>query len=106
MFDEAELSSDGGAFLIREAAEIHGIIDAMAASIRDKRDQAHVQHKLGELISQQVVQICHGYEDANDCNSLRNDSIFKVAAGRSPNDDPLASQPTMTAWRILLAFVI
>ena len=76
--------SDGGALLIREAAEINGIIDAMAGSIRDKRDQAHVHHKLGELIRQRVVQICHGYEDANDCNSLRNDSIFKVAAGRSP----------------------
>ena len=96
VFDEAELSSDGGALLIREAAEINGIIDAMAGSIRDKRDQAHVHHKLGELIRQRVVQICHGYEDANDCNSLRNDSIFKVAAGRSPADDPLASQPTMT----------
>ena len=56
------LSSDGGALLIREAAEINGIIDAMAASIRDKRDQAHVQHKLCELISQRVVQICHGYD--------------------------------------------
>jgi len=96
VFDEGELSSDGGGLLIREAAKINGIIDAMASSIRDERDQAHVRHKLGEMISQRVVQICHGYEDANDCDSLRNDSIFKVAAGRSPNDGPLASQPTMT----------
>ena len=96
VFDEVELSSDGGALLIREAAEINGIIGAMAGSIRDERDQTHVRHKLCELISQQVVQICHGYEDANDCDSLRNDSIFKIVAGRSPNDDPLASQPTMT----------
>ncbi len=45
---------------------------------------------------QRVAQICHGYEDANDCNTLRNDSAFKIAAGRTPDDDPLASQPTIT----------
>jgi len=96
IFDEAELSSDGGALLIREAAAINGIVDAMAGSIHDKRDQAHVRHTLTELLSQRVVQICQGYEDANDCDSLRDDSILKVSAGRTPQDDPLGSQPTMT----------
>ena len=43
-----------------------------------------------------MTQICHGYEDANDCNALRNDSVFKVASGRRADGDPLASQPTMT----------
>ena len=96
VFDEPELSSDGGALLLREAAEGNGIVAAMAESIRDSRDQDHVQHTMNELLNQRVIQICHGYEDANDCDVLRNDSIFKVAAGRRPNDDPLGSQPTMS----------
>lgn len=96
VFDEPELSSDGGALLLREAAQANGIIDAMAAAIRDDRDQAHVQHTLKELLTQRTVQICHGYEDANDCDTMREDAVLKIASGRGPEDGPLASQPTMT----------
>ena len=96
VFDEPALSSDGGALLIREAAEINGIVNAMADAITDKRDQAYVKHTLPELISQRVTQICHGYEDANDCDTLRDDLAFKVAVGRRPDGDSLASQPTMS----------
>ena len=96
VFDEPALSSDGGAILIREAAEINGIIDAMASAITDERDQTYVRHTMTELLNQRVTQICHGYEDANDCDTLRDDLAFMVAAGRKPDDDSLASQPTMS----------
>ena len=95
-FDEPELSSDGGALVVREALEINGIIDQMAAAISDERNQAFVKHTLKELLAQRTTQICHGYEDANDCDTLRDDAAFKVAVGRNPNDAALASQPTMT----------
>ena len=96
LFDEPELSSDGGAIILREAARSNGIIDAMASAIRDDRRQAYVRHTLEELLTQRSVQICHGYEDANDCDTMRHDAVLKVAAGRAPGDEPLASQPTMT----------
>jgi hypothetical protein len=96
VFDEPELSSDGGALLLREAAEVNGILDAMVGAIRDDRDQAHVQHTLKELLTRRTVQICHGYEDANDCDTMRDDAVLKIAAGRGPEDGALASQPTMT----------
>ena len=38
VFDEPELSSDGGALVIREATEINGIIEAMSGAIRGDRD--------------------------------------------------------------------
>ncbi len=98
VFDEPELSSDGGALLLREAAQVNGIIDAMVGAIRDDRDQAHVQHTLKELLTQRTVQICHGYEDANDCDSMREDAVLKIVAGRGPDDGALASQPTMTRF--------
>ena len=94
--DEPELSSDGGALLIREAAAFNGIIDEMVASIHDERDQSYVRHTLKELIMQRVTQICQGYEDANDCDFLKADAAIKVATGRLPTDAALASQPTMT----------
>lgn len=96
VFDEPALSSDGGAILIREAAGINGIIDAMASAITDERDQTYVRHTMAELLNQRVTQICHGYEDANDCDTLRDDLAFMVAAGRRPDGDSLASQPTMS----------
>jgi len=96
VFDEPELSSDGGALLLREVARTNGIIPAMAAAIHDPRRQDHIDHALEELLTQRTVQICHGYEDANDCDRLKNDAALKVAVGRSPAAEPLASQPTMT----------
>jgi len=96
VFDEPRLSSDGGALLLREAARANGIVAAMAAAIEDGRSPAHVVHALGELLTQRTVQICHGYEDANDCDRLKDDVAFKAAVGRSPTAPDLASQPTMT----------
>ncbi len=41
--------------------------------------------------------IAAGYEDANDCDWLRHDPIFKMAVGHAPESgDPLCSQPTMS----------
>jgi hypothetical protein len=96
VFDEPELSSDGGALILREVAERNSIIESMAAAIRDDRKQPYVRHPLKELLTQRTVQICHGYEDANDCDTMRHDAAMKAAAGRTPSDEPLASQPTMT----------
>ena len=96
VFDEPELSSDGGALLLREAAEANGILEAMASAIRDERAPAYVHHTLKELLTQCSVQICHGYEDANDCDTMRHDAALKAAAGRTPADGPLVSQPTMS----------
>lgn len=98
LFDEPDLSSDGGAIVLREAVEVNGIIDAMASAIRDPRDQAHVLHALRDMLSQRSLQICHGYEDANDCDVMRHDSPLKVGVGRRPEDEALASQPTMSRF--------
>jgi hypothetical protein len=97
-FDEPELTSDAGALLLREAARVNGIIPAMAAAIRDGRRASHVDHSLAEMLIQRIVQICHGYEDANDCDRLRYDAAIKAAAERGPLSLALASQPTMSRF--------
>ncbi len=41
--------------------------------------------------------IAAGYEDADDCDALRHDPVFKMAVGRAPETGaPLCSQPTMS----------
>jgi hypothetical protein len=97
-FDEPDMSSDGGALLIREVAGANGIVDAMASVIRDDRFAPMVDHPVRDLIMQRMVQICHGYEDANDCDKLKDDLALKVAVGRLTGKTSLASQPTMTRF--------
>ncbi|MCK4563090.1 MAG: IS1380 family transposase [Verrucomicrobia bacterium] len=96
VFDEPLVSSDGGLMLIREVLEETGIIRSLARALHDPRHPSYVDHTMEELLTQRVAQICCGYEDANDCDALRDDPLFKMVAGRLPEGDALASQPTMS----------
>lgn len=98
-FNGGFLSSDAGALLLREVEEQIGLIRKMAEVIPDSRDARYITHKITELLIQRVAQIACGYEDANDCDTLRNDPIFKMTAGRYPEfGEALASQPTMSRF--------
>ncbi|MCP4009471.1 MAG: IS1380 family transposase, partial [Proteobacteria bacterium] len=62
-------------------------------------DARYVRHALKDLLMQRIAQISCGYEDANDCDGLRNDPVFKILAGRYPEiGDALSSQPTMSRF--------
>lgn len=98
-FDGGQMSSDAGLLLLREVEKQIGIIQALASVISDRRDSRYVNHQIHELLTQRVFQIAAGYEDANDCDALRDDPIFKLCADRLPESDPaLASQPTMSRF--------
>ena len=115
-FSGGLLTSDAGALLLREVEEQIGLIKAMVEAVHDPRDARYVKHTLTDLLIQRITQIACGYEDANDCNDLRNDPVFKMLAGRFPElGEALASQPTMsrfensisrtTLYRLAKAFV-
>ena len=65
-FDQQQGSSDGGAILLKAAERRLGLTSALAAGLRDDRQPGKVQHELRELITQRVMAIALGYEDAND----------------------------------------
>jgi hypothetical protein len=90
-------SSDGGVLLLREVDRRLGLADRLAACIPDWRDPARIDHTIAEMIRFRVFAIAAGYEDADDCDALRADPIFKLAADRGPETgEPLCSQPTMS----------
>ena len=94
-FNGGEITSDAGVLLLRETEIQIGIISAITSAIHDLRDLRYVEHQLKDIITQRVNQIACGYEDANDCNALRNDPAHKLAADKLPiTDTPLGSQPT------------
>jgi hypothetical protein len=98
-FEGGTLSSDGGVLLLREIEAQVGIIRRMAGALDDPRDARYTDHSYEEMLRQRIFQIACGYEDANDCDTLRHDPAFKAACGRLPIiDDPLASQPGMSRF--------
>ena len=97
VFDGGALTSDIGLMLLREVACKSGILSRIVEALTDRRHPSYVDHTMANLISQRVFQIACGYEDANDCNALREDPAFKAACDRLPiSGAPLASQPTMS----------
>jgi hypothetical protein len=96
-FDGGRLSSDAGVLLLRGAERKLGLAGRLASCIRDKRDPDLIEHTIEEMLKLRMFAIAAGYEDADDCDSLRHDPVFKMAVGRLPRTgEPLCSQPTMS----------
>ena len=94
-FTMEETSNDGGLLLLREVDKQIGLISDLADCIKDERHQSYVEHSISSMLSQRVMQIAAGYEDANDCNLMRDDGILKVCANQQ---SALATQPTMSRF--------
>lgn len=101
-FEAPNLSSNGGLLLLNRQSCY--FLDQIARCIPENRNLHLIQHTLSEMLRQRVGQIVCGYEDANDCDSLRHDSLLKMMAGRLPSDNDLCSQPTMTRLENRIGF--
>ncbi|HYV30970.1 MAG TPA: IS1380 family transposase [Candidatus Binatia bacterium] len=98
-FDQPQGSSDGGAILLRAADRRLRLTRALAACLEEKRQAGKVQHALDELLTQRVMAIACGYEDANDAARLASDPVHKLLVGRDPIEgEDLASQPTLSRF--------
>ena len=95
-FTAPDLSSQGGLLLMNEYEQQHGFIGKLTNCIEDTRHQPFVQHTYYEMLRQRIFQISAGYQDGDDCDLLRDDSILKMCSGRLPDDKALSSQPTMS----------
>jgi Transposase DDE domain group 1 len=94
----ASLSSDAGLLPIRQFDEQWGFTRAFAAALDDPRAAEFCDHSFSEMVRSRIYGILADYEDQNDHDTLRHDAVFKLIAGRSPNDAPLASQPTLSRF--------
>jgi hypothetical protein len=93
-----QLSSDAGLLPIRQFDERIGLTHAFTAALDDPRDPDLTEHTFPEMVRSRVYGILAGYEDQNDHGTLRHDPVFKLVADRSPEDDDLASQPTLSRF--------
>jgi Transposase DDE domain group 1 len=96
-FDGGLLSSDGGVLVLRDVERRLGLAARLARCLTDRRDPARTDHELIEMLRLRMFLIAAGYEDADDCDALRSDPVFKLAVGRLPESgNALCSQPTMS----------
>ena len=82
-FDAGRVSSDGGLALLRELTRRSGVFRQFAACFTDSRDPSRIEHTVEELLTQRVLGIICGYEDLNDHERLRDDSLLALAVGKA-----------------------
>jgi hypothetical protein len=98
-FSAEKISSDGGLLLLRETEARNGILQSITNCIREDRHMGYVKHSIQSMLTQRVFQIAAGYEDANDCDTLRDDMVLKICSDVLPESgDSLSSQPTMSRF--------
>jgi len=95
---EAELTSDAGLLPIRQFDQRIRLTEQFAAALTDPRHQPLVEHTVCEMVRMRIFGILADYPDQNDHDVLRSDPVFKLIAGRSPDADDLASQPTLSRF--------
>lgn len=84
-FDGGDITSDGGALLLRELESKTHIIRDFAGCFTDHRDPERIEHTVEQLVGQRVYALALGYEDLNDHDDLRHDPLLAVLVGK---EDP------------------
>ena len=99
-FDGGTISSDGGAFLLRQTDRRLNLLARLAGCFLDGRNPDLVEHSGLEMLSQRVYGLAVGYEDINDHEQLRRDPVFGILAGRQELDAPLAGKSTLNRMEL------
>jgi hypothetical protein len=92
-FDGGDISSEGGALLLRQVEQRIRLTKAIASVFDDRRRGASVTHGVRDLLAQRIYGLCCGWEDVSAHNVLRRDLVLQTAVGRV---DELASAPTLS----------
>lgn len=94
----AQLTTDAGLLPIREFDDRIGLTHAFAAALDDPRDPQMLTHTFQQMARARIYGILADYVDQNDHDTLRSDPVFKLIAGRLPDEADLASQPTLSRF--------
>ena len=95
------LTSDSGAMLCGRWSPAWAISDRIVKAVGDRRHPGYIRARFGRSGPSAGVSDGLWYEDAKDCNALRQgqDPAFKATCDRLPvTSAALASQPTMSRF--------
>ncbi len=100
-FTAGQVSSDGGALLLREVERRINLVGRLTGCFTDGRNQDLVQHKLSEMLSQRIYGLALGYEDLNDHEQLRSDPLLGLLSGKRELNEPLAGKSTLNRLELV-----
>ena len=81
-FDGGRITSDGGGLLLREADLRIGLTARLGDCSTDHRNPASVEHDVHTLVGQRIYGQALGYEDLNDHDVMRADSVLAMLVGK------------------------
>ena len=82
-FDGGRITSDGGGLLLREMDLRLGLMSRLAGCFIDHRDPELIEHSVQSLVAQRIYALALGYEDLNDHDVLRADSLLALLVGKT-----------------------
>jgi hypothetical protein len=100
-FTAGQVSSDGGAPLLREVDRKINLLGRLAGCFLDGRDPERIQHPVEEMLSQRIYGLALGYEDLNDHEQLRSDPLLALLSGKRDLDEPLAGKSTLNRLELV-----
>src|SRR2546427_7028356 len=101
-FDGGQVTSDGGALLLKQVDEALRLSERVAGCFLDGRKPWLIEHTVKTLVGQRLFAIALGYEDLNDHDELRKDPLFGVLAGRSEEHTSELQSQSNLVCRLLL----
>lgn len=96
-FDGGQISSDGGLLLLKEADRELGLSGEVAAVIPEERQRGKIRHRVRAIVQQSLFGLTSGYEDLNDFEGLREDTLWQTVCG---SDMPLAGKSTLSRFAL------
>ena len=94
-FSAGQVTSDGGALLLREVDGKIGLLPRLIGCFADGRSRQLIRHQLREMLGQRIYGLALGYEDLNDHEQLRLDPVFGLLSGKRKLGEPLAGKSTL-----------
>jgi hypothetical protein len=100
-FTAGQVTSDGGALLLRQADRKINLLPRLAACFSDGRAPLLITHQLSEMLARRIYGLALGYEDLNDHEQLRSDPLFGLLAGKRELEAPLAGKSTLNRLELV-----
>jgi hypothetical protein len=101
VFSAGQVSTDGGALLLRQTDRKIDLLGRLAGCFIDGRNQELVEHTVSEMVSQRIYGLALGYEDLNDHEQLRADPVFGMLSGKRNLDLQLAGKSTLNRLELV-----
>jgi hypothetical protein len=100
-FTAGQVSTDGGALLLRGVDGKINLLSRLAGCFSDGRMPLLVKHPLAQMLAQRIYGLALGYEDLNDHEQLRADPLIGLLSGKRELQEPLAGKSTLNRLELV-----